>query len=398
MTFRFYLCPMNLYKTLFLGLFLATGTIAHAQSPFDILFVDDEELKENPVLNETALDLVDVYLVDSAYKRRSERHRLFMVGAIIRIFGYRWQTIDRRRIKFIGTINKERIPGRDSDRFTEYDVNYDIYPHLPHYIDVALEGWQARLTTVKGRKAAPKDNRDNPPYVAPDSTTDLTKYRLHSELTPHVDSRDALNAFFYPTVAPMHLARHPNFLESKPSVGVYGNFVLDCNHRCHPEIHPYEVLWWLDVNRNQGQLDVHEKTWHVGLLRDVSNRFKHWSSSPRTGEIAIPFVFKMDKRANVIEWDHQVFNGFSNEGFATLEINDNLSYLDVTEQKHELLNGEYLTIRTNGSVLGGGIAYYLSDIATEERTDGRYVTGYLNIPMSVKDVYTAELRMRELRM
>ena len=106
----------------------------------------------------------------------------------------------------------------------------------------------------------------------------------------------------------------------------------------------------------------------------------------------------MDKRANVIEWDHQVFNGFSNEGFATLEIDDNLSYLDVTEQKHELLNGEYLTIRTNGSILGGGIAYYLSDIATEERADGRYVTGYLNIPMSVKDVYTAELRMREMRM
>ena len=127
---RFYLYPMNLFKSLFFGILFVTGALAHAQSPYDILFVDDEELKENPVLNETALDLVDVYLVDSTYKRRSERHRLFMVGAIIRIFGYRWQTIDRRRIKFVGTINSERIPGRDSDRFTEYDVNYDIYPCL----------------------------------------------------------------------------------------------------------------------------------------------------------------------------------------------------------------------------------------------------------------------------
>ena len=75
---RFYLYPMNLFKSLFFGILFVTGALAHAQSPYDILFVDDEELKENPVLNETALDLVDVYLVDSTYKRRSERHRLFM--------------------------------------------------------------------------------------------------------------------------------------------------------------------------------------------------------------------------------------------------------------------------------------------------------------------------------
>ena len=207
------------------------------------LMESNPDIRDNVVLNETLLDLVDVYLTDSIIKRKTERHRV-IGGGIARMFGFRWQTINWKKEKFIGTTKGGPRISKE-ERLTEYDVNFNMTAHLKRYIDLAYQGYQRQKEIGKEKK---KKNYADVPYIYPSAETDLDRYDLHNELTPPRPFRPMLNEMFYPTARGTSLQQHPNFGEPEPTLGMFGAFVSDCNHSCHPEIHPYEWLWWLNLN------------------------------------------------------------------------------------------------------------------------------------------------------
>ena len=92
-------------------------------------------------------------------------------------------------------------------------------------------------------------------------------------------------------------------------MGFYGAYCLDCNHNCHPEMHPYEWTWWLNLKDGEST----NKTWLIGLFHEGSNRFPKWSKNPMTGEIKIPFAFAIGQDSPLncgITIDHLVFSKF----------------------------------------------------------------------------------------
>lgn len=340
-------------------------------------FIKDKEK------NHIAVDMVSVYTVDSTFNRKFERHRV-VGGGVIRVLGFRWKSVDKTRKKFVGWVNKHYLHGIDDKaHFTEYDINYDLIPALDKYKDLACHAYQAQMGMKKAKK---KKQSGQEPYVYPSDSADLTKYRFHCEITPAVNFRSQLNTMFYPVHRNNDLHKHPNFLNPHPVMGMYGVYVLDCNHGCHPEIHPYEWIWWLNLTE--------EKTsWNIGLMRDVSNRFKHWSSAPRTGEISIPFSFPLDAENWEIHIDHLMFGNFSEEGFQELNLNGNYYDFSVLQRKFQLetpqLEGKSLTISSSVEIPYKSIQYAIQDL--QYHTDSRTLSGIFHLAMSVNEVYTAEV-------
>ncbi|MGB1247881.1 MAG: hypothetical protein ACPG4Z_03285 [Chitinophagales bacterium] len=346
------------------------------------LLDDKQTIKDDNILNELLVDAVVPYTTDSTYKRKTERHQL-IGGAFIRILGYRWKTVKHTREKLVGTIIRSSIPGSEEAKFTEYDVNYNLVPHLEKYLNLSYESHLAQTEMFKSRT---KKKMDQAPYIAPNDTTNPDKYQIHCECTPHEDFRLALNTTFYPVMRPMTLEQHPNFQEPHPTVGMYGPLVLDCNHTCHPEIHPYEWIWWYDLT----DVESTEQVWHIGFLRDNSNRFKHWSSSPRTGVITIPFAFPIESSDWTINIDHQLFNGFDEEKINELDLPENFKNFDQTEWNYEL-NGTYQNIKVTSSqiIASTGIGYWVDGINMD--SENGIVSGTFYLAMANDDVYTAEM-------
>ncbi|HXH18163.1 MAG TPA: hypothetical protein VNJ07_03680, partial [Chitinophagales bacterium] len=75
------------------------------------LLEPNSEIRDNIILNESIVDLADVYLTDSILPRKFERHQLALVGGFTRLVGRRWLTINWRKEKYVGTAkNGFRIP------------------------------------------------------------------------------------------------------------------------------------------------------------------------------------------------------------------------------------------------------------------------------------------------
>ena len=357
---------------------------------YSLLLYDHQSIREDNIMNEEILDLVDVYTIDSTFKRKTERHQI-VGGVVLRAFGFRWKTINYKREKFVGTVSWNYIPDdqnkREGELFTEYDVNFDLYPNLEKYKGVAHKAYLAQAEMFKARK---KVNEDEVPFIFPDSTADLTKYRMHCECTPHADFRDVLNDQFYPARQGMRMETHPNFGEKNPSMGLYGAYVLDCNHKCHPEIHPYEWMWWLDVNPKK-EHDPYTKVWNFTFMRDNSKRFKHWSSVPRIGEISFPFVFPLESNNKVLRIEHSFYNKMEADRIKDLNLHEDVNLFDAGLSKEFVSAGEdpyIITVNWNQSIASKGIAYYFSDMNLD--MEKKLVYGKLNIAMAVRDIYVGK--------
>lgn len=335
---------------------------------------------KNKVQNHLAVDMVDAYTLDSTFTRKTERHRVFG-GGIIRVLGFRWKSIDQTRKKMVGWVNKHYLHDIDYEaHFTEYDINYDLIPELDKYKDLAYDAYQAQLGMKKAKK---KKQKDEEPFIYPSEDSDLTRYRFHCEVTPAVEFRSQLNAMFYPVHRNNDLSKHPNFMNPHPVMGMYGVYVLDCNHSCHPEIHPYEWIWWLNLTE--------EKTsWNVGFMRDVSNRFKHWSSAPRTGGINIPFSFSLEEKDWTIHVDHQMFGNFSEEGFNQLSLDGDYYTFNELEREFKLEGLEAtITVLSNVKIPYESAQYAIKNVKLD--TNNQILSGELFLAMSINEVYTAEI-------
>lgn len=345
------------------------------------------EIKNDKLINQLVVDIVEPYMVDSVFKRTNQRHRVYGLGAMISVFGYKWRSIDNRKEKVVGVVYRHVTrPAEDRGKFTEYDINYDVKPYLPRYVDLAYNAYQRQLKYKRNKK---KKDTSSPPYIYPDENTDMRAFRFHNELTPHPEFRTALNTMFYPVHRGTKIEEHPNFLDKEPVMGFYGPLVLDCNHSCHPEIHPYEWIWWYNTTENR----ENTHSWWIGLFRENSNRFKNWSKHARTGVISIPFVFPLASSDWTLHIEHQLMNGFDAEEFKKLSLGDAFSYFDNTSFSfsfnHPALTSKSLALESNIVLPYKAIGFELGEFNLD--AEKQLVSGTLYLAMSVYDVYTAKV-------
>ena len=383
-------------KPFFYLLIIGFPSLFFAQKvlPVDIVELDNSLLprlnesayfKANSYKNHEAVDLVEAFTVDSAFTRKFERHQV-IGGGIIRLLGYRWKAASQTRQKIVGWVNKTYLHDINKEaQFTEYDINYDLIPSLPKYIDVAYDSYQMQFGMKKSKK---KEFEGQIPYIYPKEDSDMTKYRFHCENTPATNFRSLLNTMFFPVHRNNDLTKHQNFKDEHPVMGMYGILTLDCNHSCHPEIHPYEWVWWLNLTE--------EKTsWNVGFIRDVSSRFKHWSTSPRTGQITLPFNFPLNAENWTLTFDHQLFGNFSEEGFLELGLDDSYENFGALERTytfdHPVLKGRTLTVKSNMIIPYQSIKYAIDNLKVDIAQNS--FSGELKLAMSIADIYTVEVKM-----
>lgn len=250
----------------------------------------DSSLRKDVVATEGVVDLVEAWVSDSVM----DNNRQYLSGGWGKI-GKRlnryWQYMTPVKQKYVATISREyKIYDGLGE---EVDMNIFVMPHLPEYISMVRKGFNRSFEQGRSEKHY---RYDNPPYPCPEELRfqELGFLTVECEGTLHADYRDALSELFIPTAeGKHHLEDHGNFGVVYPTFGLYGAWVMDCNHNCRPEIHPIDWMWWLDLSEDRPG-SPRAKSWIIGLVRDGSERFDTWSPAPLAGEIAIPVALPPD--------------------------------------------------------------------------------------------------------
>lgn len=368
---------------------LACNTVfAQLPTDFELLYkvkTDRAGVFANKVERELITDMVKVGLTDSILPTKTATHQTRLFNWMLRSFaGLRWRAIDGKKHAMVGTL-KGGMSTPSKDFFTEYDITFQMYQHTPKYQALVKQGYQAqRDKMLKGRNYLEKKG------INPDtlSAASLANMRIHPEHTPLKKNRDSLNKYFLPCLPGTTVDNHPAWSVTNPTVGCYGAFVLDGNHKGSPEIHPYEWLWWMDTKERT----PNKLVWYAGLMREGSNRFLRWSKKPRVGFIKIPFVFDVTDTVNTIKVEHLVVGDMKPESLSKL--------------------GNYIpTDAVNFNNGGGGMGFsYGNKIkfdfgkldtkavswwVTTETDNKQFVWGYLNIAVSTDDVYAIRVTMED---
>lgn len=386
-----------LHQTSFTQTSFQISSFQPTPSDFKYLLLTNKEIADNDTTNEKIVDLVEPMLLDSVLLRKKQHHRLFLVGWLIHAFGgYNWRAIDLHKQKFVGTVINDGRSG--SFEYTEWDIKYHLNFHLQKYLfkDFAAYDLERKYHRQDIRPSHHTDYKVAP-YVRDTNNIDATQYELGCELTPPPAFIPQLNYLFFPTLPEAGGGKqHPNFGTDHPTMGFYGSYCLDCNHNCHPEMHPYEWTWWLNL-QNENSTD---KTWLVGLFHEGSNRFAKWSRNPMTGEIKIPFAFlkKVDFNHMLqVRVEHLVFNKFENETLKKIKLpteplgtkEDFQSLIfqidDTTSFKGTLYFNQIL--KTNG------LKYWFSDLNYDKQSS--VLSGYFHFAVSVQDLYTTKITFAE---
>jgi hypothetical protein len=261
------------------GVFFALLPPASAQT--DLLSKPNSELRNDPMATEMILDMVDVWVADSILPRKREHHHV-PGGFMWPLVGIKWQRIRETKQKYVGTIQRFDIGHRRV--LTENDVNFDVASHLPKYQRLAFEGYEVQKEIGRAKR---RIDYNATPFDSLPTEDNWNRYTLHCEVTPPRDRLDLLDSLFFPTKKGSRLEDHPNFGTVNRQIGVYGAFCSDCNHTCHPEIHPYEWIWWLDLTQPDSI-----KKWYFAFFKEGSNRFPKWSKKS-FGWITIPFAIPL---------------------------------------------------------------------------------------------------------
>lgn len=256
------------------------------------MLMPNDSLHKNPIYTETILDGVVPIMKDTTFWPETQRLRIVFGDVLEDLLGLRWEAIHLKRTKLVGQSCQEVNP-YDGPFTREWDINFFLVPHLPHYVDSVANWWN--------RAGAERRNlfysiRENPSIQIPDRLRMGNWYLyIECENTPIKSKMPIMDSLFYPCSNTSSMAKHCNFGHTYACIGLYGPAVMDCNHSCKPEIHPYEWIWWLKPDSTHST----KKEWLIGMHRDWSGRFRDWSTSPRVGKIKIPFLLKADADMNM---------------------------------------------------------------------------------------------------
>lgn len=366
---------------------------------FKNLLLTNQQIEDNDTINEELVDLVEPMVLDSVLgTKKKPHHRLFLVGWLINKFGgYGWRPVMPVKQKFVGTSREDSHD--EYPHFTENDLNFTILLHLNKYLYKTFPSYnkEAKIhrQDIRARfypKRHPKKRYDVPPFVRDTNNLNIQQYTVHCEITPAEYPRPMMNYLFLPTLPNMGLENHPNFLNRHPTMGFFGASCLDCNHDCHPEIHPYEWIWWMNTHNGSEK----DKTWLIGLLHESSNRFPGWSANPKTGKACIPFAFVVNNRAaanRTITIDNLVFGKFISANLTQLNLPATVFGLDQERLVVNLTDSKGgnipVTILCPNPLIGGGVKFWFSDVNWDEQN--HIISGLLYMATSVKDLYTAKI-------
>ncbi|MCF8459757.1 MAG: hypothetical protein K9G46_03465 [Flavobacteriales bacterium] len=355
-----------------------------------LLTKDRKFIADNDSLNEELVNLVKAFSVDSVLPSKSQRHRVAAAGWVISVFGYKWKALNMTKQKFVGT-ERDHISMPSPPHFTEYDVNFNLIPHTRKYIDLVWIGHEKQAKRNRWNRIK---NLDEAPWIYPETLENINRYRMHCEITPPVYARAMLNEKFYPCISPNSSKEHHNIGADHGTFGMYGPYVADFNHSGHPEIHPYEWLWWYDTHPDRLQEKC--QTWYFGFMKEASNRFRGWykKKEARVGQISVPFVFDLSNDTLKITLEHLVHDLFNSEGLTKLEsVPDNASNLYFSERNYAFesgeLNAKTIQFTTSNPIKKDGLKTWFSELNLDR--EANVLSGYLNIGVSVNQLYNAKI-------
>lgn len=146
---------------------------------------------------------------------------------------------------------------------------------------------------------------------------------LHTSGQPDCDDAKSIEEFTYleaeirpasdPHSATPQILNDRVLARSGHDICVYGPWIYDKGHCCHPEIHPAEQIWWRD------DISKTERRYFLSVFCDASKRFwwrdqmddgtklKPWAAPPIAGLFAIAFEVELGKgpmRFEVTNIDH----------------------------------------------------------------------------------------------
>ncbi len=344
------------------------------------MLMPNDSLKKNPIYTETILDGVVPLMKDTTFWPETQRLRIVFGDVLEGLLGLRWEAIHLKRTKLVGQSAKEISP-YDGPFTREYDINFFIVPHLPHYVDTVANWWDRAGS--EGRNLF-HSIIDDPNIEIPDKLRMGNWYLyVECENTPIKSKRPIMDSLFFPTrLNTDGLANHQNFGHTYTCLGLYGPAVMDCNHSCKPEVHPYEWIWWLKPDSSH----TTKKEWYIGLHRDWSGRFRDWSTRPRIGTIKIPFLLKADDQIN-LQIDLLAFDEFvTSEHEAYFD--------DAVWLPSKSFTTDLLRFTVNVNVTGvpdNAIKYRFYQSSLIQINGQSYIKGWLELGMAVKNL--AEFRI-----
>lgn len=352
------------------------------------LTAPDEVMAKDQVVIESVLDLVEVWTVDSTIAKEKQ-HLTGIYGIVGRMLARYWQKLDSKKRKYIGSCSR---PYKVYDGFAkEVDMNIFLMPHLDPYIDMVLEAYDAAFAVGRNEGGY---RIDNPEYPSPERLKykDQGYFSIECEGTPALGYREELAEVFIPTSEGSYeLGEKPNFGVENPSFGLYGPWVMDCNHNCRPELHPMEWMWWLDLSQDHPGGE-NAKSWMVGLMVDDSHRFDDWTLSPITGEITLPVVFPSNAERVTVSIEHLVVDTLFEAGLLEKIVVPAASLKGQEMETQFRLggtDGTLCSLSFSGELPGGGFRCWWGDLMTDQEKGLTF--GELKIAVSAAKLYTGRI-------
>lgn len=166
--------------------------------------------------------------------------------------------------------------------FADFDVNIDIMPY-PKYEYLISSGHKPEFTTLMKLQDVAYDIKECPPSF---KTVEAEIAEDYWPKGNHTYGRARLTD--------MTLSRVGR------GICVYGTWIYDMGHCCHPEIHPAEQLWWSDTSNNTIKsslnvvCDASRRFWWRSQMDD-GTKLKPWAEPPIKGLFAIAFEYALPK-------------------------------------------------------------------------------------------------------
>lgn len=366
------------------------------------LSLSNEQLLKNSIQNERVLDMVRVFSIDSLLGNQS----LFEKNLPFNIV--RWATLGKRNKYYqpLGEAKKEKMVGQMCNDWYKYnmkitkedDLNLDLQPHLPKYVQMTVDA--VNNTKLKGKFV--NELHTNAISMCPEALICAEKnecYHMEGELTISKKYYTDLEKYFFPINKSSVYDLLRNFGTQTPVLGFYGAWVGDGIHGERPEIHPIEWIWWRSLVPDFFEKQA-EQAWRIGFFSDRSKRFKKWSSSPRVGQIAIPFYVLLDDWKNKpfnLEFDinHLVSDSFypnmlqKINGLPSNTFNPNFNSYKATVMSEAQKMLGTISITDNNMLKTMGLAAWVDKL--NYTPNYKYLCGYFNIALAVKSIYAARV-------
>jgi hypothetical protein len=221
--------------------------------------------------------------------------------------------------------------------FQDYDINVDIIPD-PKYMYLLTDAHPIEHTAIM---SAEYYGTRVLPYLEDEGQKDCDDPASKEEFT-------YLEAEIAPEYWPQGDHKYGRarladlcLIRTGGKMAVYGPWIYDAGHCCHPEIHPAEQLWWSQPQDNG-------KLYNLNVFCDASRRYlwrnqmddgtklKPWAEPPIKGIFAIAFEYLLPKAESAVAYTTRQFE------VTNLEDHNVIEYPNANQTYSLVYNGKTL--------------------------------------------------------